>query len=89
MQGISGMKRDLLHLSKDRPGWVPCETKKGSESRALGPPIVFVTISVLSHIFFLVSVVHRPYFHFTPLHEEVDLYLLAFPSCSNPFIVPL
>ena len=48
-----------------------------------------VTISFLSHVFFLVSVTRRPYFRFTPLYEETDLYLLAFPSCSAPFIVPL
>ena len=48
-----------------------------------------VTISFLSHIFFLVSVVRRPYFCFAPLYEETDFYLLAFPSHSIPFIVPL
>ena len=48
-----------------------------------------VTISFLSHIFFLVSVVCHFYFHFAPLYEETDFYLLAFPSCSIPFIIPL
>ena len=44
--------------------------------------LLSVTIFFLSHIFFLVLVVCQPYFHFAPLHEEVDLYLLAFPhSC--------
>ena len=48
-----------------------------------------VTISFLSHVFFLVYVVHHPYFCFAPSYEEVDLYLLACPSYSDPFIVPL
>ena len=48
-----------------------------------------VTIFFLSHVFFLVSVVCRPYFCFAPLHEEMDSYLLAFPPHSNSFIVPL
>ena len=48
-----------------------------------------VTISFVSHVFFLVSVVHRPYFHFTPLHEEVDLYLLAFPHSYPAICLPL
>ena len=48
-----------------------------------------VTISFLSHVFFLVSVVHRPYFHFSPLHEEVDLYLLAFPHSCPVLCFPL
>ena len=48
-----------------------------------------VTISFISHVFFLISVTCHPYFHFTPLYEETNLYLLAFPSCSTPFIVPL
>ena len=42
-----------------------------------------VTIFFLSHVFFLVSIVHRPYIHFAPLHEEVDVYLLAFPPSSS------
>ena len=48
-----------------------------------------VTIFFLSHVFFLVSVVRHLYFHFAPLHEEMDSYLLAFPSYSDFFIVPL
>ena len=28
---------------------MPCETKKGSESHALGPPIVFVTVQAHRH----------------------------------------
>ena len=48
-----------------------------------------VTIFFLSHVFFLVSVVRRPYFHFAPSHEEVDHHLLVFPSYSSPFIIPL
>ena len=48
-----------------------------------------VTISFLSHVFFLVSIVCHPYLRFAPLHEETDFYLLAFLSHSIPFIVPL
>ena len=48
-----------------------------------------VTIFFLSHVFFLVSVVRYPYFHFAPSHEETYHYLLAFLSYSSSFIVPL
>ena len=48
-----------------------------------------VTISFLSHMFFLVSIVQYPYFCFTPLYEETDHYLLIFLSYSPPFIIPL
>ena len=48
-----------------------------------------VTISFLSLIFFLVSIVRHPYFCFAPLYEVTNFYLLAFPSRSVPFIVPL
>ena len=48
-----------------------------------------VTILFLRHVFFLISVIRHPYFRFTPLHEETDYYLLAFPSRSDSFIVPL
>ena len=48
-----------------------------------------VTISFLSHIFFLISVVQRPYFSFAPSYQETDQYLLAFPSYSSPLVLPL
>ena len=48
-----------------------------------------VTISFLSHVFFLVTIVWYPYFPFAPLHEETNHYLLAFPSYSSSFIIPL
>ena len=48
-----------------------------------------VTIFFLSHVFFLISVVHWPYICFAPLHEEVDLYLLAFPPSSSPLCLSL
>ena len=48
-----------------------------------------VTISFLSHVFFLISVVQRPYFSFAPSYEETDLYLLAFPEYSSPLLFPL
>ena len=48
-----------------------------------------VTISFLSHIFLLVSVVCWPYFHFTPLYEEVDCYLLALPHSCPVLSFPL
>ena len=48
-----------------------------------------VTIFFLSHVFFLISVVRFPYFRFAPLHEETHHYLLAFPSYSSSFIIPL
>ena len=48
-----------------------------------------VTIFFLSHIFFLVSIVRYPYFHFAPSHEETDYYLLVFPLYSSSFIIPL
>ena len=48
-----------------------------------------VTISFLSHVFFLISVVRRPYFSFAPSYQEIDLYLLAFPDYSSPLLFPL
>ena len=48
-----------------------------------------VTIFFLSHVFFLVSVIRFPYFRFAPSHEETHHYLLAFPSYSSLFIIPL
>ena len=51
--------------------------------------VTFVTIFFLHHMFFLISVVHCPYFRFAPLHEETDSYLLAFPPHCDSFIVPL
>ena len=48
-----------------------------------------VTISFLSHVFFLISVVQRPYFSFAPSYKETDRYLLALPSHSSPLILPL
>ena len=47
-----------------------------------------VMIFFLSQVFFLVSVVCCPYFHFAPLHKETNSYLLTFPPCSDSFIVP-
>ena len=41
-----------------------------------------VTMSFLSHVFFLISVVRRPYFSFAPSYQEIDLYLLTFPDYS-------
>ena len=52
-------------------------------------PVVHVTISFLSHVFFLVYVVQRPYFSFAPSYQEIDLYLLAFPDYSSPLLFPL
>ena len=48
-----------------------------------------VTISFLSHVFFLISVVRRPYFSFAPSYQETNQYLLAFPSYSSPLVLPL
>ena len=48
-----------------------------------------VTISFLSHVFFLISVVHRPFFSFAPSYEETNHYLLAFPLYSSPLVFPL
>ena len=48
-----------------------------------------VTISFLSHVFFLISVVRCPYFSFAPSYREIDLYLLAFPDYSSPLLFPL
>ena len=50
---------------------------------------VNVTISFLSHVFFLILVVHYPYFQFAPQHEEVDLNLLTFPHFFSPLLLPL
>ena len=41
-----------------------------------------VMISYLYHVFFLISIVRRPYFSFAPSHIVTDLYLLAFPDYS-------
>ena len=48
-----------------------------------------VTIFFLSHVFFLVSIVRYPYFHFAPSHEGTNHYLLVFPLYSSPLIIPL
>ena len=48
-----------------------------------------VTIFFLCHVFFLISIVQRPYLCFTPLHEETDLYLLACLWYSTCFTIPL
>ena len=48
-----------------------------------------VTIFFLYYVFFFVSIVHHPYFHFAPLYEETDLYLLAFPHSSSPLFLSL
>ena len=45
-----------------------------------------VMISFLSHVFFLISVVQHPYFHFAPSHEETNHYLLVFPLYSSPLV---
>ena len=45
-----------------------------------------VTISFLSHVFFLVSIVRHPYFSFSPSYQETDRYLLAFPSYFSPLV---
>ena len=47
-----------------------------------------VMIIFLSHVFFLISIVCHPYFHFT-LHEEIDHYLLAFDPLSLSLFLPL
>ena len=53
-----------------------------------------VTIHFLSSVFFLISVVQRPYFHFAPLHEETNHYLCThfwpifqFPICPSLTLV--
>ena len=48
-----------------------------------------VMISFLYHVFFLISIVRRPYFSFAPSHSVTDLYLLAFPDYSCPLLFPL
>ena len=48
-----------------------------------------VTISFLSHVFFLICVVQCPYFSFTPSYKETNLYLLTFPNYSFPLLFPL
>ena len=48
-----------------------------------------VTISFLTHVFFLITVVRHPYFSFAPSYKETDQYLLAFPLYSSPLMFPL
>ena len=48
-----------------------------------------VTIFFLSHVFFLIFIVHHPYFHFASEYEETDHYLLTFGSSSPPLFLPL
>ena len=48
-----------------------------------------VTISFLYHVFFLISIVRRPYFSFAPSYTVTDLYLLAFPDYSPPLLFSL
>ena len=47
-----------------------------------------VIIFFLSHVFFLITVVWHPYFHFASLHEETNHYLLAFLSYTSSLIIP-
>ena len=51
--------------------------------------MLFVMISFLFHVFFLVYVVQRPYFSFAPSYQEIDLYLLTFPDYSSPLLFSL
>ena len=78
-----------LMTTTSTPLWMTTERIRHIEPGARVYKGDNVTISFLSHVFFLVSVVCRPYFHFAPLYEETNFYLLAFPSCSIPFIIPL
>ena len=48
-----------------------------------------VTISFLTHVFFLISVVRHPYFSFAPFYKETNHYLLAFLTYSSPLMLPL
>ena len=54
-----------------------------------GNGLVTVTISFLYHVFFLISIVQRPYFSFALSYIVTDLYLLAFPDYSLPLLFPL
>ena len=78
-----------LKTMTSTPLWMTTEKVRNVEPGAQVYEGGNVTISFLSHVFFLVSIVCCPYFCFAPLYEETDLYLLAFPSRSTPFIVPL
>ena len=48
-----------------------------------------VTTFFLCLIFFLLTVVHCPYFSFAPQYKETEHYLLAFPSYSSPLLILL
>ena len=83
------MEEPTLTMTTSTPLWM---TTKGMVHIKPGTRVYKggnVTIFFLSHIFFLVSVVQYPYFRFAPSHEEIHHYLLAFPSYSSSFIVPL
>ena len=51
------------------------EGEAGMKTHATGMGIS-VTISFLSHVFFLISVVRCPYFSFAPSYQETNRYLL-------------
>ena len=65
------------------PLWMTNKRLRYIEPRAQMYEWGNVTILFLSHVFFLILVVHCPYFCFTPQYEEVDYYLLALSSLSS------
>ena len=88
MDSSSSISTEHLRSSKEFDNPVtPDQQSRLPDYKSFSSPVV--TISFLSHIFFLISVVRHPYFSFAPSYEETDLYLLAFPEYSSPLMFPL
>ena len=83
------MPDPTLRMTTSIPLWLTSEKLRYVEPGAQMYEGGNVTIFFLSHVFFLLSVVHCPYFHFTPQYEEVDHYLLALDPLSLPLCLLL
>ena len=83
------MREPTLTMTTSTPLWMTTEGMACIEPGARVYEGGNVTIFFLSHVFFLVSIVQHPYFHFAPSYKETDHYLLAFPSYSTSLVLPL
>ena len=83
------MKEPILTTMTSTPLWMTTREMVCVEPGAQIYEGGNVTISFLYHVFFLISVIRRPYFSFAPSYQETDRYLLAFLSYSSPLILPL
>ena len=83
----------ILMMTISTPLWMTTEKVRYVEPGARVYEGGNVTISFLSHVFFLVSVTRHPYFRFAPLYEETNitylLFCLVLPSLLFLFSIAL